>query len=94
MPRGDGTGPRGTGPMTGRGLGICSGANLAKIGAGLGIGWGLARGCGLGRGFGRGIGRALAFRQVPAKTDKEFLEEQKSILKNQLENIEKELEDL
>ncbi|MDI3534182.1 MAG: hypothetical protein PWQ82_547 [Thermosediminibacterales bacterium] len=25
MPRGDGTGPRGLGPMTGRGMGYCAG---------------------------------------------------------------------
>ncbi|MDZ7838038.1 MAG: DUF5320 domain-containing protein [Actinomycetota bacterium] len=29
MPRGDGTGPAGTGPMTGRGAGYCAGNNAA-----------------------------------------------------------------
>ncbi|HHY81012.1 MAG TPA: DUF5320 domain-containing protein, partial [Thermoanaerobacter sp.] len=28
MPRGDGTGPMGLGPRTGRGLGYCSGYNV------------------------------------------------------------------
>lgn len=39
MPRMDGTGPMGAGPMTGRGLGICGG--------GMGVGR-----CGRGRGWG------------------------------------------
>jgi hypothetical protein len=37
MPRRDGTGPMGAGSMTGRGLGLCTGANAVKYGAGLGI---------------------------------------------------------
>ena len=36
MPRRDGTGPMGAGSMTGRGLGLCTGANAVKYGAGLG----------------------------------------------------------
>jgi hypothetical protein len=43
MPNRDMTGPRGRGPLTGRGLGPC--------------GKGLARGRGFGRGLGRGRGR-------------------------------------
>ena len=55
MPRGDGTGPRGGGPMTGRGMGYCvedntlGFANPPYFGRGLGI----RRGFGRGRGFGR-----------------------------------------
>lgn len=41
MPRQDKTGPRGEGPMTGRGLGLCAG-------------WRMGMGKG---GFGRGLGR-------------------------------------
>ena len=43
MPRGDGTGPMGLGPRTGRGLGFC--------------GWGVGPGCGYwsGWGYGRGL---------------------------------------
>ena len=48
MPRGDGTGPSGKGPMTGRGRGGCSsGGGRRGIGTALGIGLGL----GLRRGF-------------------------------------------
>lgn len=56
MPNQDGTGPRGKGPKTGRGLGNCAGlvkntANrpLRKKGARVGLGRG-------GRGQGRGLG--------------------------------------
>ncbi|MFA5189676.1 MAG: DUF5320 domain-containing protein [Verrucomicrobiia bacterium] len=42
MPRGDGTGPFGNGPMTGRGAGLCGGAGqpgYASGGWGRGHGW-------------------------------------------------------
>jgi len=73
MPRGDGTGPEGKGPMTGRGAGRCGDNDIAGF-AGAGRGRGRARGMGFGRGrarrnrlgrgqpgwafFGRGSGRA------------------------------------
>ncbi len=50
MPAGDGTGPMGQGPMTGRGFGYCAGSDVP--GAAYGApGWG--RGFGRGRGWGR-----------------------------------------
>ncbi len=53
MPRGDGTGPAGFGPMTGRGAGYCAGYQSAGFmnplfGRGFGCGWGRGGG-----GFGR-----------------------------------------
>ena len=60
MPRGDGTGPRGLGPMTGRVAGYCAGYPVAGFmnpyagRPGLGFGYGR----GFGRGMGRGYGRA------------------------------------
>lgn len=40
MPRGDGTGPMGLGPMTGRGAGFCTGfARFAFRGFGHGLGF-------------------------------------------------------
>jgi hypothetical protein len=56
MPNKDGTGPRGAGPKTGRGLGACSGVEEQNQGQGLG------RRCGRGQGNGRcgqpkGLGR-------------------------------------
>jgi hypothetical protein len=59
MPAGDGTGPMGMGPMTGRAAGYCAGfgapgyANPVR-GRGFGMGWG--RGGGWGGGWGRGRG--------------------------------------
>ncbi len=66
MPRGDGTGPTGQGPMTGRAAGYCTGssspgfANPApKMGMGFrrGVGRVFGRGSGFGRGGGHGFGR-------------------------------------
>ena len=62
MPRRDGTGPMGFGPMTGRGLGFCNLANVSRLGLGLGFGLGLGRG----RGFGRRM--AYYFAGVPPDT--------------------------
>ena len=67
MPGGDGTGPAGAGPMTGRAAGFCAGYPLPGYanpvgGRGYGMGWG--RGGGFGRG--RGFGWARAGYGVPA----------------------------
>lgn len=66
MPRGDGTGPAGMGPMTGRAAGYCAGYPMSGYanpipggGRGFGFGRGWGRGRGMGRGFGRGYGRRL-----------------------------------
>jgi hypothetical protein len=59
MPGGDRTGPLGYGPMTGRGMGFCSGSPSPGYmfgGPGLGLGRGFGRGLWFGRGFGRGMG--------------------------------------
>jgi hypothetical protein len=51
VPRGDGTGPMGMGPMTGKGAGFCAGFTVP--------------GCmNAGMGFGRGFGRGLGFRRM------------------------------
>jgi hypothetical protein len=92
MPRRDGTGPMGVGSMTGRGLGLCTGANAVKYGAGLGMGLGLGLACR--RGFGRGFGRGFAFNQTSSKTQKELLNEQKTMLQDRLEVIDKQLKNL
>jgi hypothetical protein len=51
MPRGDGTGPEGMGPMTGRGAGYCAGYDAPGYGNPI-----------PGRGFGRGGGRGHRWR--------------------------------
>ena len=53
MPRGDKTGPRGQGPMTGRALGFCAGYDSPGFTKGFGGGMGRGRGWGFGGGFGR-----------------------------------------
>ena len=55
MPRGDGTGPAGMGPMTGRAAGYCAGnpvPGYANPTGGRGFGFGFGRGGGWGRGRG------------------------------------------
>ncbi len=60
MPRGDGTGPWGLGPMTGRGAGFCAGYPAPGFVNPIpGRGW--PRGRGGGRGFGMGRGRGRGF---------------------------------
>jgi hypothetical protein len=92
MPRRDGTGPMGAGSMTGKGLGLCTGANAAKNGAGLGMRFGLGFACR--RGFGRGFGRGFEINQTSSKTEKELLNEQKTMLQDRIEIIDKQLENL
>ncbi len=90
MPRGDGTGPVGQGPVSGRGFGICTGANAGRYGAGTGYSFGR------GRGFGCKWGYGVNYSAEPAtaKTQKELLEEQKELLQNKLDIISKQLENL
>jgi len=64
MPGGDGTGPGGMGPMTGRAAGYCAGypvPGFANPIPGRGMGFGGFR-AGWGRGFGFGRGLGLGFR--------------------------------
>lgn len=59
MPAGDGTGPWGYGPMTGRGAGFCAGYSAPGfMNPGASRGWSP----GFGRGFGRGGGRGFRNR--------------------------------
>ena len=61
MPAGDGTGPAGMGPMTGRAAGFCAGFSspgyMNPYGGSYAYrGFGMGRGRGFGRGWGRGFG--------------------------------------
>ncbi len=58
MPRGDGTGPAGMGPMTGRAAGYCAGYNMP--------GYMNPYGGRMGAGFGRGRGRWWGYSPSPA----------------------------
>ncbi len=55
MPRGDRTGPMGSGSMTGRQMGFCAGQDGPDYARG-------GFGCGMGRGRSFGGGRGMAFR--------------------------------
>ena len=67
MPRGDGTGPLGQGPMTGRAAGYCAGYPVPGFmnpagGLGMGMAWGRGGFGGRGMGWRRGAG---GFGRVP-----------------------------
>lgn len=97
MPRGDGTGPAGMGPLTGRGAGFCNGYDAP----------GYANYTGFGRGFGRGFrrmfyaGAAPRWGRVgyptydipyePVVDEKKVLKEQEDFLEGQLEQVKKRL---
>ena len=101
MPRGDGTGPNGMGPMTGRGMGYCAGFNRP----------GFAR-PGSNRAMGRGFGRRVGFRNIPLQPqpvqqpmqprqypqtrDQEVqaLKQEKQAIENELEQIENRINQL
>lgn len=94
MPRRDGSGPMGTGAMTGKNLGLCGGANVSRFGYCQGDVAGLGLGCRHGHGFsGRSI-RRVTIDQSIERTDKELLEEQKKLLQSRLDTIDKQLEEL
>ncbi len=87
MPKFDQTGPQGTGPMTGRGLGPC----------GMGMGWrqGGGRGFGQGQGQGRGLCRYFWGNQPQDPAARKLaLEEYRDALKEELEDLETELASL
>ena len=76
MPAGDGTGPRGQGPMSGRGA-----AGQGRAG----------RGYAMGRGAGRGRGGRFTAPPTDAEPDDASLRAQLETLKEDLECIEKRL---
>lgn len=97
MPKRDGTGPVGVGMITGRGLGPCAGANPPNYRPGFGAGFVRASSFPCRRGFSGWIGgfeRDFAGDPVSPKTRKELLNDQKDLLKDRLEAIEKQLEEL
>lgn len=82
MPYGDGTGPMGRGPMTGRGFGPCA------------RGRGFEKGFGRGRGFGF---RQMAFSEpvvLTGEEEKKILEAELKDLETEKTAIEKKLKEL
>lgn len=110
MPRGDGTGPMGMGPMTGRAAGFCAGFNTPGYvnpipGRGFGMGFG--------RGFGRGAGGGFGWRnryyaggmtgwqrvagampQMSREQEIEVLKNQANSLQDALDVVHKQLQEL
>jgi len=99
MPNFNGMGPNGAGPMTGRGMGPCSGES--GIGPAYGRGRGFGRGMGNGMGYWRGSGRGwgpgrgwAAVGYAPGGEDlasvnmRSALEERKAFLRAELARTE------
>lgn len=101
MPMGNGTGPDGMGPRTGRGAGFCNGYGMpgaCNRGGGFGFRRGGARGAG--RGFGGGMGGRFGFYGNPywnqnAAAPQQFSsEDQQEMLKNEADFLEKRLSEI
>jgi len=98
MPGGDGTGPMGYGPMTGRAAGYCAGFPVpgymnAARGAGFGRGMGFR---GRGRGWGRPAvpyGPAMMPTETPEQ-ELEGLKQQAELLQNSLNQINSRIDQL
>ena len=86
MPRGDRTGPAGQGPMTGRGMGFCTGFNVPGY---------------MNPGFGRGFGRRFGWRWFqpnqfaqPIQPVQYSEADEKKILQEELKEIEAEMKEI
>ena len=103
MPGGDGRGPSGFGPMTGRGAGLCAGYSMpgyANSIPGRGFGFrGRGRG-GFGGGFGRGFGRAYPYYGYGVQGEMPYgqvnmnPQQEADMLKHQATAMEKEIKDI
>ena len=88
MPRGDGSGPRGMGPMTGRAAGYCAGYNRPGF-ASLGCGFGARGGFGPGGGRGMGFGaRGMGYGRGYGVWNRPSAEQEQELLKSQLAELE------
>lgn len=84
MPRGDRTGPDGMGPMTGRGLGLCSGYNTP----------GFTKGRGRGRGRGRRYNFISSnFNNYSPKQELNYLKKEKESIDKRIGELEKIVEE-
>jgi len=115
MPRGDGSGPMGMGPMTGRAAGYCAGYGVPGYmnpvgggGFGRGMAWGRGGGFGRGMAWGRGrrwgfqppayppaaYGPAPAWGAPSAEDEMEALRSQAGWLKEQMEAVNRRIDEL
>ena len=104
MPGGDGTGPNGMGPMTGRAAGLCAGyptPGYMSAAGGRGL-WGWGRGGGWGRrNWYHATGLPFWARTAPgfigaptAEQEREALRQQSQYLQDSLDAINRRIEDL
>ena len=100
MPRGDGTGPMGFGPMSGRAMGYCAGFNVpGYLNPNLGR-FGLERGLGRGRWFGSGcnrapyLGAAYGYGPYLGVSPQISKEDEISLLKQQAEYFKQAMDDI
>lgn len=106
MPRGDGTGFRGYGPLSGRGRGYCAGYSrpgFMNRDFGYGPGYGFGPGGG-GRGFGRRSWRGYGYGPMepfydyqeayPTTAPKEMLELRAKALEQELEHLKNQIAEL
>lgn len=96
MPRGDGTGPQGLGPRTGRGAWLCTDPEQGTTdqGFGVGAGRGLGRGRGICRRMTPGAGRVLLDRSTAASVETEALRNRIRHLEQELAAVTKRLEEI
>lgn len=97
MPRGDGTGPRGFGPRTGRGLGYCNGYDSPGFTRGYGCGRGYGYGRGNRQGYGRGYGWNDRSYYPPAEpyagvSEKTLIENEIKAMNDQLKALQNRLD--
>lgn len=98
MPRGNGTGPMGAGPMTGRAWGYCSGSSVpgfANPSAGRGFGAGFRHNCpawGPGQGLGGGRrGWRMTF-QATDRSGQENPAMERTILQNRAKALQEQMD--
>lgn len=83
MPRGDGTGPWGLGPMTGRGLGYCPAYGARAFGPGPRWAWGR----------GRYAGRYWGAAEPTVEEERAALQKQLDVIKAELAALDKLIDD-
>jgi hypothetical protein len=105
MPWGNGTGPQGEGPMTGRGMGYCAGYSAPGFTnpaprRGLARGRGFRRGMAWRRGFGRGFGwnrwnwtpvQTVQSVQPTKEQEIQFLEDEIKTIENEKRVLDREV---
>jgi len=106
MPGGDGRGPAGAGPRTGRGLGYCNGYDspgFTKPGPGMGRGFrrGFGPGRGMRRGYNEGDARGVYApnyspqqREYSKEDEIDDLKEYAKDMKRELDDVVKRIEEL